>query len=147
MRKIDYYKKILNTYLRRGNRPDQEKTKVSVGIIIKFKDKILLEVKDGAYHLLRIDNIDRNKHEDYFVNIFEKNLSGIKYITKSLGQSGLRPEKEIYFFLVKLNDKTNINSDLLSLFTNDSQNYKWINLNEINQNNINPNHIPFIKME
>lgn len=147
MFKMDYYKKLLSTYLRRGKRPDQEKVKVSIGIIIKFEDDILLEVKDGEYRLLKIDNIDRNDHEDYFVNIFEKNLSGIKYITKPLGQSGLRPEKEIYFFLVKLKDRKYIDSNLLSLFTNDSQNYKWVNINKINQNNVNPNHIPFINME
>lgn len=148
IRKMDYYKKLLNTYLRRGKRPDQEKTKVSIGIVIKFQNEVLLEAKNSkTYHLLKIDGIDRNKYEDYFTSIFEKKLLGIIYTAKLLGQSGIRPEKEIYFFLIKLDNKMDIDLNLLNLFVNEQKNYKWIDINKLNQNNIDPNHIPFIKME
>ena len=145
--KLDYYKELLNTYLHRGDRPDQEKTNVAIGVIIKCQNEVLLEIKDDACSLLKIDDIDRNKYEDYFENIFEKKLSSIKYTTKLLGQSGLRPEKETYFFLIKLNNKTDIDLNLLSLFVNNSQDYKWINIDKLDQNNIDPNHIPFISMK
>lgn len=145
--KLDYYKKLLNTYLNRGDRPNQEKIKISIGIIIKFQNEVLLEIENNKYYLPKIDNVDRNEYEDYFINMFEKKLSGIKNTTKLLGQSGLRPEKEIYFFLIKLDAKININLNLLNICASDPKDYKWIGINKLNENNVNPNHIPFINME
>ncbi|OHB14616.1 MAG: hypothetical protein A2431_04160 [Candidatus Zambryskibacteria bacterium RIFOXYC1_FULL_39_10] len=145
--RLDYYKELINTYLHRGDRLDQEKIRVSIGIIIKFQNEVLLEKKYGKYYLPKIDNLDRDKYEDYFMNIFEKKLFETEHTTKLLGQSGLRPENEIYFFLIKFNNKINVNLNSLDVFMNNQKDYEWTDINQLNNQNTNPNHIPFINME
>lgn len=146
VRKADYYKKLLNTYLHRGDRPAQEKVKVSVGIIIKFQNRVFLKVKNAKYEVPKINNLDRNEYEDYFVKTVKEKLPDAADTVKPIGQSGLRPEKEIHFFLVKISYSFD-DSNLLSLVNGSARDYKWIDLEKLNKNNINPNHLPFINME
>src|SRR3989339_1140744 len=136
--RLDYYKELINTYLHRGDRLDQEKIRVSIGIIIKFQNEVLLEKKYGKYYLPKIDNLDRDKYEDYFMNIFEKKLFETEHTTKLLGQSGLRPENEIYFFLIKFNNKINVNLNSLDVFMNNQKDYEWTDINQLNNQNTNP---------